>query len=142
MAATAIVVVAINYTSLAMAAGQERTFAMSVTVASVINVLLNLLLIPFYGATGAAIATVAAELVVFLICARRMVAVIGWPPLAGRRIAGAIVATAVMSATLLAMPSSTLVWLRIAAGAAVFLAVAAACGAVRRDDLALLRREA
>jgi O-antigen/teichoic acid export membrane protein len=142
MAATAIVVVTVNCTSLAMAAGQERTFAMSVTVASVINVLLNLLLIPFYGATGAAIATVAAELVVFLICTRRVVAVIGRPPLAGRRIAGAIVATAVMSATLLAMPSSTSVWLRIAAGAAVYLAVAAACGAVRRDDLALLRREA
>jgi hypothetical protein len=45
-----------------------------------------------------------------------------------------------MSAALLAMPSSTSVWLRIAAGGAVFLAVAAACGAVRREDIALLRR--
>ena len=45
-----------------------------------------------------------------------------------------------MSAALLAMPSSISVWLRIAAGGAVFLAVAAACGAVRREDLALLRR--
>jgi O-antigen/teichoic acid export membrane protein len=140
MTASAIVVVAINFTSLAMAAGQERTFAMSVTAASIINVLLNLLLIPFYGAVGAAISTVVAELVVFLVCARRVVAVIGRPPLAGRRIAGAVVATAVMSAALIAMPSSTLVWLRIAAGAVIFLAAAAACGAVRRDDLALLRR--
>jgi len=140
MAASAIVVVAINYTSLAMAADQERTFALSVTVASIINVLLNLLLIPVYGATGAAISTVAAELVVFLICARRVVAVIGRPPLAGRRIAGAIAATALMSDALIAIPSSTSVWLRIAAGGAVYLAVAAACGAVRREDLALLRR--
>jgi hypothetical protein len=45
-----------------------------------------------------------------------------------------------MLAALLALPSSTSVWLRISAGGAVFLAVAAACGAVRRDDLALLRR--
>jgi O-antigen/teichoic acid export membrane protein len=140
MTASAIVVVAVNFTSLAMAAGQERTFAMSVTVASIINVLANLLLIPFYGAVGAAISTVVAELVVFLVCARRVVAVLGRPPLAGRRIAGAVVATAAMSAALIAMPSSTLVWLRIAAGALVFLAAAAACGAVRRNDLALLRR--
>jgi O-antigen/teichoic acid export membrane protein len=140
MAASAIVVVAINYTSVAMAVDQERTFAWAVTAASIINVLLNLLLIPFDGAIGAAIATVVAELVVFLVCARRVVAVIGRPPLAGRRIGGAVVATAVMSAALLAMPSSISVWLRIAAGGAVFLAVAMACGAVRREDLALLRR--
>ena len=140
MAASAIVVVAINYTSLAMAVDQERTFAWAVTIASIINVLMNLVLIPFYGAIGAAIATVAAELVVFLICARRVVSVVGRPPLAGRRIVGAIAATAVMSAALLAMPSSISVWLRIAAGGAVFLVVAAACGAVRREDLALLRR--
>ena len=49
MAASAIVVVAINYTSLAMAVDQERTFAWSVTIASVVNVLLNLLLIPVEG---------------------------------------------------------------------------------------------
>ena len=122
MAASAIVVVAINFTSLAMAVDQERTFALSVTIASIVNVLLNLLLIPFYGAIGAAISTVVAELVVFLICAHRVVARIGRPPLAGRRIAGAVAATAVMSAALLAMPSSTSVWLRIAAGGAVFLA--------------------
>ena len=140
MAASAIVVVAINYTSLAMAVDQERVFAWAVTAAAVINVLLNLLLIPFYGPNGAAIATVVAESVVFLVCARRVAGVIGRPPLTVRRIVGAVVATAVMSVALLAMPSSISVWLRIAAGGAVFLAVAVACGAVRREDLALLRR--
>jgi O-antigen/teichoic acid export membrane protein len=142
MAASAIVVVAINYTSLAMAVDQERTFALSVTIASIINVVLNLVLIPFYGPTGAAISTVVAESVVFVLCARRVIAVIGRPPLAGRRIVGAVVATAVMSGAVIAIPSSISVWLRIAAGATVFLAVAAACGAVRREDLVLLRREA
>jgi O-antigen/teichoic acid export membrane protein len=142
MAASAIVVVAINYTSLAMAVDQERTFALAVTIASIVNVLLNLLLIPFCGPTGAAISTVVAETVVFVLCARRVVAVIGRPPLAGRRILGAVVATAVMSGAVMAIPSSTSVWLRIAAGGAVFLAVAAACGAIRREDLALLRRGA
>jgi O-antigen/teichoic acid export membrane protein len=140
MAASAVVVVAINYTSLAMAVDQERTFAWAVTIASIINVLMNLVLIPFYGATGAAISTVAAELVVFGICARRVVSVVGRPPLPGRRIVGAIAATAVMSAVLLAMPSDISVWLRIAAGGTVFLVVAAVGGAFRRDDLALLRR--
>ena len=140
MVASAIVVLAINFTSLAMAVDQERTFALSVTIASVANVLLNLLLIPLYGPVGAAISTVVAESVVFLICAHRVIARIGRPPLATRRIASAVVATAVMSGALLAMPSSTSVWLRIAAGGAAFLAVAAACGAVRREDLALLRR--
>jgi O-antigen/teichoic acid export membrane protein len=140
MAASAIVVVAINYTSLAMAVDQEHTFAWAVTIASIINVIMNLVLIPFYGAIGAAISTVAAELVVCLICAHRVVSVIGRPPLAGRRIAGAVAATAVMSAALLAMPSNISVWLRIAAGGVVFLVVALACGAVRREDLALLRR--
>ena len=140
MAASAIVVVAINFTSLAMAVDQERTFAWAVTIASIINVLMNLVLIPFYGATGAAISTVAAESLVFGICARRVVSVVGRPPIARRRIAAAVAATAVMSAALLAMPSDISVWLRIAAGGAVFLVVAAACGAVRREDLALLRR--
>jgi O-antigen/teichoic acid export membrane protein len=140
MAASAIVVVAINYTSLVMAVDQERTFALSVTVASVINVLLNLLLVPSYGATGSAISTVVAELVVFAICARRVVSVVGRPPLEGRRIVSAVVATAVMSAALIAMPSSTSVWLRIAAGGAIFIAVAAASGGLRREDLAFLRR--
>jgi O-antigen/teichoic acid export membrane protein len=139
MTASAIVVVAINYTSLAMAADHERTFVISVTVASIVNILLNLVLIPFWGPIGAAIATVAAESVVFAVCARKVVGVIGRPPLAGRRIVGAVAATAVMSAALLAMPSSLSVWLRIAAGGLIFLAVAAACGAVRREDLALLR---
>jgi O-antigen/teichoic acid export membrane protein len=139
MAASAIVVVAINFTSLAMAVDQERTFAWAVTIASVANVLLNLLLIPLYGPVGAAISTVVAESVVFLICVHRVVARIGRPPLSTRRIVGAVVATAVMSGALLAMPSSTSVWLRIAAGGVVFVAVAAACGAVRREDLALLR---
>ena len=139
MAGSALAVVSVNYTSLAMASGHERTFAMSVTVASIINVLLNLLLIPLYGTIGAAIATVAAGVVVFTVCARKVVAVIGRPPIAGRRIVGAVAATAVMSAVLLAMPFSMSVWLRIPAGGAVYLAVAAACGAVRREDLALLR---
>jgi O-antigen/teichoic acid export membrane protein len=139
MAASAIAMVAINYVSLTMAADQERTFALAVTVASISNVLLNLLLIPFYGAIGAAISMVATELVVFLVCARRVEAVIGRPSLATRRIAGAVAATGVMSAALIAMPSSISVWLRIAAGGAVFFAVTVACGAVRREDLALLR---
>jgi O-antigen/teichoic acid export membrane protein len=139
MVGSAIAVVSINYSSLAMASGHERTFAMSVIVASIINVLLNLLLIPLYGTIGASIATVVAGLVVLVICARRVIGVIGRPPIAGRRIVGAVAATAVMSAVLLAMPSSMSVWLRILAGGAVFLGVAAACGAVRREDLALLR---
>ncbi len=140
MAASAIVVVAINFTSLAMAADQERTFAWAVTAASIINVLLNLLLIRWEGATGAAIATVVAESVVFAVCARRVVGVIGAPPLEGRRIAGAVVATGVMSAALLAMPSATSVWLRLAAGGAIYAVGAVAFGAVRREDLALVRR--
>jgi O-antigen/teichoic acid export membrane protein len=142
MVATAIVVVAVNYTSLAMAVDQERTFAVAVTVGSIINVLSNLLLIPFFGTIGAAISMVIAELTVLLICARRVLAIVGRPPIAGRRIVGACTATAVMSAALLVMPSSISVWLRIAAGGAIFLAIAAACGAVRREDLALLRRGA
>jgi len=138
--ASAVVVVSINYTSLAMAVDQERTFALAVTVASIVNILMNLLLIPAYGPIGAAISTVAAESLVFLICARRVVAIIGRPPLANHRIAGSIAATVMMSTALLAMPSSLSVWLRIAVGGAVFLAVAVACGAIQRDDLALLRR--
>jgi O-antigen/teichoic acid export membrane protein len=140
MAASAIAMVTTSYTSVAMAAGQENTFALSVTVASIVNVLLNLLLIPFCGTIGAAIATVVAELVIVLICARRVTGVIGMPPLARRRIVGAVVATAVMSAALIAIPSSVSVWLRIAAGGVVFLVVAAACGTVRREDLAFLRK--
>ena len=140
MVASAIVVVSINYTSLAMAVRPgahlcdlcHRRFDHQCPVEPATDpVVWNHRSSDRHGCGGVGGAPV---------CARQVVAVIGRPPLAGRRIVGAVAATAMMSAVLLAMPSSISVWLRIPAGAAVFLAVAAACGAVRRQDLALLQQ--
>lgn len=47
--------------------GRDKTYAISVVVGAVVNVLLNIVLIPSYQAFGAVVATVAAELAVLLI---------------------------------------------------------------------------
>lgn len=47
--------------------GRDKAYTVSVVVGAIVNVLLNVLLIPLYQAYGAAIATVAAELAVLLV---------------------------------------------------------------------------
>jgi O-antigen/teichoic acid export membrane protein len=129
-----------NIGQVLLARGDERYFALGVTAGASINVGLNLLLIPTLGPTGSAIATIAAEIVVLGFMATRFWQRIGKPQLLWSRIIGAVVASAVMSVTLLLVGVTWPVLVRVCFGAGVFLVAALMTGAIRRYDLALVRR--
>jgi O-antigen/teichoic acid export membrane protein len=139
MWSTAIVFVSINMAQVILAIGQERYFALAVTVGAVVNTILNFILIPPFGPTGAAFATMVAEAVVLAVNARRLFDELGPTPLSVRRIAGALAASAVMALTLAVMPAGTSVWIRLVVAFVVYAAGAVAFRAVRRSDAAVFR---
>jgi O-antigen/teichoic acid export membrane protein len=140
MWATAIAFVSINATHVLLAIGGERDFAVAVTAGAVLNVALNFALIPGLGPTGAALATLAAEAMVLVVSWRRLATVLGPAPLDARRILGALAANGAMALALISVPEATPPAIRIALGAVVCAAGAIAFRAVRRSDVALLRR--
>lgn len=75
-----------NYvlTQALVALGRERTYALATVVAAGVNIALNLLLIPFLGAKGAALATVATEAALCLGLARNFAAKGFAPPPAAK----------------------------------------------------------
>jgi O-antigen/teichoic acid export membrane protein len=143
MFAAALVPFSINWGTASVALGDERHQAWAVTGGAVVNVILNFVLIPPYGMTGAAVATVAAEIVVFAYLIERIRRLVGHPTLDLGRIARGAAATAVMVLVLvLAVPEAWTAGAKIAVGAAVFLAVAAPLRVVRPSEVrALLRRD-
>ena len=129
-----------NIGQVLLARGDERYFATGVTAGACANVFLNLLLIPPLGPSGSAIATIAAETVVLGFMAARLCQQVGTPQVLWSRIIGSVVASAVMSMTLLLVAVTWPVLVRVWLGACVFLAAALMTGAIRPYDLALFRR--
>lgn len=124
--------------SISRANGDLRPLVAATGGAALLNVVLNAVLIPQYGMTGAAIATgigYGSMLAFHVASARRL----GYDPLADLR-AGRIAATAVVSAVpifgLAALLESDLLALAVVpvVGFAVYLAVALLSGAVRREE--------
>jgi O-antigen/teichoic acid export membrane protein len=109
-----------------------------VFLAALLNVLANLVVLPRYGAVGAAATTLLTE-AALLAWNRRAVA----PLVTGLRLGDTLVRvglpTAGMAATMLLLPPVH-VLLAIAAGGVVYAGAALLTGAVRRDDLRHLRR--
>lgn len=70
----AFVVVCVNYplTQMAVASGRQRAYATGAVVAGLVNVALNLVAIPRYGAAGAAAVTIATELSLLLFMQRQL----------------------------------------------------------------------
>lgn len=113
-----------------MADGRERPIVWLTGQAAATNVGLNLVLVPLLGMGGAAIATVATEGVRWWLAARaaRPTGLRG--PAPGRY--GRAIAAAVGMAGALWLGRSLALWLAIPVGAAAWLAVLVATGAVRR----------
>ena len=86
--------------------------------AAVFNIGLNLVLIPRYGGTGAAIATTSAYALESVVSLWMLAPDVGWPRL-GRRLIAPTVASAVMAAVMAAIPGHVV--LSIAAGGVVYL---------------------
>jgi O-antigen/teichoic acid export membrane protein len=136
----AIVIVSMNFGNVLLATGDERRYAVGVTTGAVVNVLLNLVLIPAYGTTGAAVATIAAESAVMVYMLVRFTRVLGPVRLEWGRIGRSAVASGIMAAVLLAIGDSVGALARCGGGAGVFVALALALRVVTREELSELRR--
>jgi O-antigen/teichoic acid export membrane protein len=138
MVAVGLSLIAGNFVSAVLGMGGDKKFALGVTLAAMLNVGLNLFFIPWWGTTGAALATIAAEILVLTyltIITRRLLGGIemAW----GRvlRVAGATV-PAVASLALLhdVLPALALV----AVGGTVYVVSALALKAIRVSELNVL----
>jgi len=97
---------------------------------AVINMMLNLALIPRYGLTGAASATLAAE--AFILVAT-VVSIRSWGvELAVGKMIRPLAASAVMAAALLALANRLPVWVLVPVGGLVYVAVFSATGGIRQ----------
>ncbi|WP_160165568.1 flippase [Conexibacter woesei] len=130
----------VNYTNGVLALGDEKHYLLAVVVAALANVGLDILLIPSLGASGAAAATVVAELAVLIFVGRRIAQRLGPPPIEWGRLARSAGATALMVVVLLPLRNTVPFWLAIGAGAIVYLGAAFALRVVTRDELAKLTR--
>jgi O-antigen/teichoic acid export membrane protein len=143
MFAAALVPFSINWGTSLVALGDERHQAIAVTLGAVVNLVANLAVIPEYGMTGAAVTTVAAEVVVFAYLIWRIAVLVGHPPLDLARIARAAAATAVMVLVLvLLVPADWTAGSKVAIGVAAFLACALPLRTVHPEEVrALFRRQ-
>lgn len=132
--ALALAIVAVGFSAVLAAGGDERRYALGVSLGAALNIAINVVAIPLYGTTGAAAATVASELLVVTYMVRRYGAVVGPIGVDGRRVARAALATAVMAGALLALHGLP-VLVRLPIGALVYAGAAVALGAVRPSDL-------
>ena len=140
MVAAGLVLVTMNVGTAVLAIGDERQSAIAVTAGAAINVAINLAAIPLFGMVGAAVATIAAESVVFAYLMRRAVGALGRPDLEGDRIARSAAATAVMTAAVVAADGLVGAMGQIAIGIAVYTAVAVPLHVVRPEELRAVAR--
>jgi PST family polysaccharide transporter len=129
-----------NIGQVLLARDEHRRFAVNVTVGAIVNVALNLILIPPLGPAGSATATVAAEFIVLGLMAHRLTNAIGKPPIVWRRVLAAVVSAGAMTIVLLVVGDQWPVVARICLGATVFGALAIVTGAVKLTDRRYLRR--
>ncbi|HEY7874877.1 MAG TPA: flippase [Actinomycetota bacterium] len=98
---------------------RPRAVFLASLYAAVFNLALNLVLIPRYSGTGAAIATTSAYALETVVSLWMLRPDIGWPRL-GRRLAAPMLASAIMAAVIILLPGHVAVVL--VAGAAVYFA--------------------
>ncbi len=125
MFAAALVPFSVNWAAGAVSMGDERHQAYAVSLGAVLNLGANLIVIPEYGMTGAAVTTVAAEVVVFAYLIWRVKVLVGHPSLDLGRIGRAAGATAAMVLVLeLLVPEGWTAGAKIGVGVLVFTACA------------------
>lgn len=108
-----------NYRTLLVSFDQQGAQLKLMVVAALTNILFNVVLIPLYGLMGAALATVAAEMVIFVLSYVYVHLVVGHVPL-GRHLPKLAGLGLVTTAALIATVSAPLV-VQLAAGAATYI---------------------
>ena len=135
MGAAALVLFTVNYGTAAIAAGDEKHYAIAVTLGALLNIVANLVAIPLFGMEGAASATIGAEVVVFAYVYLRLRRTLGEMPLEHGRIARASAATALMVVALVLLPSSLPPTAQVGIGLAVFFVAALPLRVVHVEEL-------
>lgn len=122
------------------AAGQQKLYTLSAAICLVTNAIFDLALIPAYGATGAAIATLSAEIMFFLggaFLLRRLGARVPYlelfgKPLAATALAAVILAWGIQDQNIVTVAAFTMVYW------AVYLMIVVVLRALHRDEIVLL----
>lgn len=135
MANAGIVVVSVDLVNVLLAAHDERHYAIAVTVGAIVNTALNFALIPQLGITGAATATMCAELTVFGYIVTRTRKVVGPLALDVRRVCRGLLAAAVTCVALFAVRGAMPAVVEAAAGGLACIALAIAFRAVTIGEL-------
>ncbi|MGO9788259.1 MAG: flippase [Solirubrobacteraceae bacterium] len=140
MLTTAVILVSVTIGNALLAVGDERRYAIGVTVGALTNLALNVALIPLLGVLGAAISTLAAELAVLIYMVARYRIVVGPIELNGSRIKRALGA-ALLS---LFIVQGLSLWLpalvAVSVGTLAYGGVAVALGALPSGDLIFWRK--
>jgi O-antigen/teichoic acid export membrane protein len=133
--ASALIIVTVNFANVLLATGDDRRYAIGVTLGAVLNVGLNFALIPALGTTGAAINTLAAETLVIAYMVVRFRQVIGPVSLDGALVARGALAAVAMVVLLLALSSTLSAVVLVVVGTVAWAALALALRVVTREDL-------
>jgi O-antigen/teichoic acid export membrane protein len=141
MWAVAVSMVSVNFGNVLLGCGDEKRYAVGVSIGAVLNVALNFALIPSLGTSGSAIATIASEVAVVAYMIHRFKIVLGPARLEWGRVLRAALASAVMAAVLIALPGGVSPIVAVAIGAVVYVVTALALGVITRDELRQLVRE-
>lgn len=136
--AFAIALAAVNVATVLAAGGDERRYAVGLTLAPVIVFPSNLLLVPVLGTEGAAVAMVAAEIVMVTFMVLRCRKVFGLPTISRERVGRVMVATIVMLLVLLVIPSEVDVLLRLTIGVVAYGSAALLVRAVRVEEVLMV----
>jgi O-antigen/teichoic acid export membrane protein len=132
-----------NIGQVLLACGDDRAFLGSVTVGTILNVGLNIALIPAIGIVGSALATLVAELTIVVAVYWRFVHTLGAIEFELWRIPRALVATAGTSLVALAVRNHLPWWLAVIIATTSYGVLLTAVRAVRLGEmLALVRRDA
>ncbi|MEK7607231.1 MAG: flippase [Patescibacteria group bacterium] len=123
------------------AAERQGTNTFFMGIAMIVNIFLNIFLIPSLGATGASIAAVATNAILFCLVFITVVKMVGWPKGITPLIVKTTLAAVIMSAAVFGakdfLPSPLL---SIPCGALIFILLTFFFGIVKKNDIELARR--
>ena len=137
----ALVLVNVNLAPILLAAGEDRRYAIGVSIAAAINVILNFLLIPPLGTSGAAAATIAAEVVVLVYSARMVSRLIGALRVPRGHVLKILAASLGSAGVYLAGSSVAGLWVGLVVAAGTYAVTAFMVGLVTPQEIGALRSQ-
>jgi len=138
---TALVLVNVNLAPILIAAGEDRRYAIGVSIAAAINVALNFALIPAFGTSGAAVATIAAELAILIYSARMLSRLIGALRISRAHVLKILAASFASGAVFLAVSAAAGLWVGLVVATATYAAAALLAGLVTAGEIRALRSQ-